>query len=175
MDISKRALCILLCLAACSPVGDDPETFGEVAPRFTRALQAYKTWDKSCEPGDASRDTAIQSGISLLKIDAMTCQHARLSAMAEQTPPSRRDRETLAELTAALYGMTADPVWRTREYCDWPREDRYRLSRAAIDRGYFASNQGTPERTIVEPAYIDRVNTFFGCKGDYDPPDFSDE
>lgn len=168
--IGRLSISLLAVFAtcACSPGNDEPVVWGDVDPRFSQALSAYESWDKSCTPGDTAQAEAIAGGVILLKVDAMLCQHMQLSNAGKDPLSEPLAREEHAKLTAAIYGMTGDGKWLTTEYCDTPRDVRLGWMLDTLKTPYFAAHQPTTQSSDVGLKFGDHVDKFFECDGDYD-------
>ncbi|MEM6900963.1 MAG: hypothetical protein AAF583_14495 [Pseudomonadota bacterium] len=158
-------------LAACEDSVDEQVVWGDVDPAFIQALQQYENWGKSCEPGNPAREAGIEAGVTLLRVDAMTCAYNRLAASAEPLSPD--ERKTKGKLVANLYGMTGDRIWLTTEFCDVKRGERGRWLIELNQQWTFVGLQPTLDSIRVPKEFAERQHTLLECRGDWELPDFT--
>ncbi|MEM9055689.1 MAG: hypothetical protein AAGB16_10225 [Pseudomonadota bacterium] len=150
-------------LIACEDSTDGPVVWGDVDPAFIEALAQYEGWGKSCEPGNPAREAGIKSGVTLFKVDALTCQYQRLTAANNE----EQDLESIVEIAGRLYAMTGDPAWRNVGQCGLSHEKRIDMQFGTLAMSHLAMSQPTDERTPPPDNLFDELAAFYACPDDY--------
>ncbi|MEM6900965.1 MAG: hypothetical protein AAF583_14505 [Pseudomonadota bacterium] len=142
---------------------DEPVVWGEVDPAFTRALTQYENWGKSCEPGNPAREASIKAGVTLFKVDALTCQYQRLTAADTE----EQDLESVVEIAGRLYAMTGDSAWRNVGQCGLSHETRMNLRFGSVAKSGERMLEPTTQSPTFPEQFYGRVSDFYSCYDDY--------
>jgi len=158
------AIAVSILLACCSDSNpDEPVVWGDVDPAFTRALEQYEGWGKSCELGNPAREAGIKAGVALFKVDALTCQYQRLTAADTE----EQDLESVVEIAGRLYAMTGDPAWRNVGQCGLAHSQRIDMRFNTLDLSDLPAHQPTTDSISLPDDLPDHLAEFYRCANDY--------